>query len=135
MVSMAVMLKMDLVRKSYFFQFNSFHCWNQSIYLLLFFCASQQPNISLTKAMHEKFDNRKMKGIFHRVRDRLESRKGVVYSVNAVRKRFRLGDSQVMEEYRAVYGRMLRDKKREELKREEIRREINQLTEEAENVN
>jgi len=30
---------------------------------------------------------------------------------------------------------MLRDKKREELKREEIRREINQLTEEAENVN
>ena len=85
--------------------------------------------------MHEKFDNRKMKGIFHRVRDRLESRKGVVYSVNAVRKRFRLGDSQVMEEYRAVYGKMLRDKKREELKREEIRREINQLTEEAENVN
>ena len=40
-----------------------------------------------------------------------------------------------MEEYRAVYGKMLRDKKREELKREEIRREINQLTEEAENVN
>ena len=77
--------------------------------------------------MKIKFDNRKMKGIFPRVRDRLESRKGVVYSVNAVRKRFRLGDSQVMEEYRAVYGKMLRDKKREELKREELKKEIDQL--------
>jgi len=83
----------------------------------------------------EKFDNRKLKGIFPRVRDRLEERKGVSISVGAVKKRFHRDNPIVMEEYRVVYGEMLRDKKREELKREEIRWEINQLTEEAENIN
>ena len=38
-----------------------------------------------------------------------------------------LGNANV---YRAVYGKMLRDKKREELKREELKKEISQLQEE-----
>ena len=90
--------------------------------------------IHISDMEKEKFDNRKLKGIFPRVRDRLEARKGISISVGAVKKRFHRDDPIVMEEYRAVYGKMLRDKKREELRREEIRKEINQLTVESENV-